>query len=206
MAMSSKAVFLDKDGTLIEDVPYNTDTSRIRLMPGAREGLIMLDEAGYDLFVITNQSGVARGYFPESDIAGVEQYIRRLFGDMDLSMKGFFYCPHNPDGCIPEYAVACACRKPEPGMLLAAADAHGIDLPASWLIGDIVDDIAAGNRAGCRCVLIDNGVDSYDWPSLPPVCHPFSICRNLREAAEVIVAAGDPMAAESAGKLGERHA
>jgi D-glycero-D-manno-heptose 1,7-bisphosphate phosphatase len=157
-----KAVFLDKDGTLIEDVPYNVDPQRIRLAPGAVEGLTVLHESGYALIVVSNQSGVARGLFPERVLREVEGSLRCQLAAFGVPLAGFYYCPHHPQGTVEGYAIACRCRKPAPGMLRRAAADLGIDLAESWMVGDILDDIEAGRRAGCRTVLINNGNET-EW-------------------------------------------
>jgi histidinol-phosphate phosphatase family protein len=178
--MSCRAVFLDKDGTLIEDVPYNVDPERVRLMPRAAEGLRALQAAGYQLFVISNQSGVARGYFQEAALAAVEERLRHLLAEAGVSLAGFYYCPHHPDG-------ACLCRKPEPGLIVRASREHGILLAESWFVGDILDDVEAGRRAGCRTVLLNNGHETeWVWsPQRLPDC----FAADLAEAADLIVAA-----------------
>ena len=183
---SIRAVFLDKDGTLIEDVPYNVDPKLIQLTRGAVEGLQLLHASGYQLIVITNQSGVARGYFPESALVAVEERVRQLLAEVGVSHLGFYYCPHHPDGVVPNYAIACSCRKPEPGLLIRAAADHNIDLTQSWFIGDILNDVEAGRRAGCRTVLIDNGNET-EW-QLSPERSPHYMVADLAEAALVITA------------------
>jgi D-glycero-D-manno-heptose 1,7-bisphosphate phosphatase len=182
------AVFLDKDGTLIEDVPYNVDPGRIRLAAGAEEGLRLLHAAGYGLIVISNQSGVARGLFPEEALVAVEERLRGLLAGAGVPLLGFYYCPHHPEGVVPGLAVACACRKPEPGLILRAAGEHGIDLTGSWFVGDILDDVEAGRRAGCATVLIDNGHET-EWV-LSPLRTPHVVAADLAEAARRITAAG----------------
>lgn len=181
-----RAVFLDKDGTLIEDVPYNVDPKQIRLTEGALEAVRSLHQAGYHLFIITNQSGIARGYFPESALAAVEQHLRELFQSVGVRLAGFYYCPHHPDGSITHYTTHCDCRKPQPGLLHRAASEHQIDLEQSWFIGDILNDIEAGRRAGCRTILIDNGNET-EW-QLSPQRLPHHTANNLPEAANVIQA------------------
>ena len=182
-----RAVFLDKDGTLIEDVPYNVDPKRIQLTRGAVEGLHILYTAGYPLIVITNQSGVARGYFPESALMAVEERLRQLLAEAGIPLAGFYYCPHHPDGVVQSLAIACSCRKPEPGLLIRAAVDRGIDLAQSWFIGDILNDVEAGRRAGCRTILIDNGNET-EW-QLSTQRLPHYIVTNLAEAALVITSA-----------------
>ena len=177
------AVFLDKDGTLIQDEPYNVDPTLMELTPGAAEGLRMFHDLGYRFIVVSNQSGVARGYFAESSLERVEWRLRELFADLRIPLDGFYYCPHHPQGIIPQYAITCDCRKPAPGMLLRAAREHAIDLKHSWLVGDILDDIEAGHRAGCRAVLIDYENATPD----SPVRVPDYRVENLQQAAERIL-------------------
>jgi D-glycero-D-manno-heptose 1,7-bisphosphate phosphatase len=157
-----RAVFLDKDGTLIDDVPYTCDPGRIQWLPGVIDGLRRLQFAGYRLLVISNQSGIAHGYFSEADLAAMMSGVGRMLASQGVRLDGSFYCPHHPEGSVPRYAVACACRKPAPGLLMTAAAAHGIDLSRSWMIGDILHDVEAGRRAGCRAILLDNGHET-EW-------------------------------------------
>ncbi len=179
-----RAAFLDKDGTLVEDIPFNIDPARIRLMPHAGNGLRLLRDAGFALFVVTNQSGVARGLFAESALAAVEARLRAMLADEGVALHGFAWCPHEPSGVIGRYARSCACRKPMPGMLHAAAREHGIDLEASWMIGDILNDIEAGRRAGCRTVLLDNGHET-EWLT-GPLRTPDIVAAHLLDAALAI--------------------
>jgi histidinol-phosphate phosphatase family protein len=185
-----RAVFLDKDGTLIENVPYNVAPALIRLAPGAEEGLTGLHRAGFALYVISNQSGVARGYFPESALQGVEARLRELLAALGVPLAGFAYCPHHPEGSVEEFAMACDCRKPAPGMILRIAAEHGIDLARSWMIGDILDDIQAGRGAGCRTILIDNGNET-EW-LLFPDREPHHQAPDLAAAARLILESDDP--------------
>ena len=182
--MTERAVFLDKDGTLIEDVPYNVDPALMRFLPGTAAGLRALHAAGFRLIVVSNQSGVARGYFPEAALAAVEARLRALFAEAGVPLAGFYYCPHHPDGSVPEYAVSCLCRKPFPGLIVRAAREHGIDRARSWLIGDILHDVEAGHRAGCRAILIANGNETV-W-ELSPARTPDALAADLAEAAEII--------------------
>lgn len=183
----SRAVFLDKDGTLVENVPYNVDLVRIRLAPGAGPALRGLVALGYELVVITNQSGVARGLFPEAALAGVERQLARLLETEGVRLSGFYYCPHHPEGSVGGFAHACECRKPLAGLLQRAADDHAFDLSQSWMVGDILNDVEAGHLAGCRSILIDNGGET-EW-EMNPLRTPDFIARNLEEAASQIRAA-----------------
>ena len=157
--MRYPAIFIDKDGTLIPDIPYNVDPVKIELVPGAKTALQSVCDS-YKLIIISNQSGVARGYFPEIALKKVEQRLQELLDPIALS--GFYYCPHYSTGKMADYAIECDCRKPKPGMLLKAAQDHQIDLARSWMIGDILNDVEAGRVAGCRTVLIDNGNET-EW-------------------------------------------
>jgi D-glycero-D-manno-heptose 1,7-bisphosphate phosphatase len=182
------AVFLDKDGTLIDDVPYNVNPRRIQLAPGAMEGAGLLAEAGFALVVVSNQSGIARGLFDAREIVAVERRVRDLLAAEGVPLAGFYYCPHHPQGKVPRYSIDCDCRKPRPGMILDAADDLELDLDRSWMVGDILDDVEAGHRAGCRTVLIDNGHETlWRWN---PLRRPDVVAPDLAVAARVILAAG----------------
>jgi len=176
------AIFLDKDGTLIPDIPYNVDLDRITLSDGAEIALRSFHNSGYRLIAISNQSGVARGYFSEIALAKVEQRLRTLLNEIPLT--GFYYCPHHPQGSIIEYAIDCNCRKPKPGLILQAAQTHHIDLARSWMIGDILNDVEAGRNAGCKTILIDNGNET-EWIRSPQRS-PHHKVSNLLEAAQII--------------------
>ena len=184
-----KAVFLDKDGTLVDDLPYNVEPRRITLCSGAGAALRLLSRLDYRLFVVTNQDGIARGLFPEHAMHRVRDRLADLLFREHLVLDGFYYCPHHPDGSVAAYAVACDCRKPLPGMLQRAADEHGIDLASSWMIGDILHDVEAGNRAGCRTVLIDNGNETEWW--LGPWRIPTHMAPDLYTAAVLIERDGE---------------
>jgi histidinol-phosphate phosphatase family protein len=187
MSRGDPAVFLDKDGTLVEDVPHNVDPDRIRLGRGAIAGLFALHAAGYRLVVVSNQCGVARGLFPESALRNVEGKLRDLLEDVGVPLAGFYYCPHHPEGNVAEYARACDCRKPAPGLLRRAAADLRVDCGTSWMIGDILDDVEAGRAAGCRTVLLDNGHETEWVRSLAR--EPDAIAPDLAAATRIILQA-----------------
>lgn len=180
-----KAVFIDKDGTLITNVPYNANPDLITLEPGAAAALQLLRKNGYALVVVSNQSGIAHGYFDDQAMQAVEDQITKLLRWHGVQLDGFFYCPHHPNGSVKEYAIDCFCRKPKPGMLLQAAGQLGIDLEQSWMIGDILHDVEAGNRAGCRTVLLDNGNET-EWV-INRYRRPSYITDGLLGAAQLII-------------------
>jgi D-glycero-D-manno-heptose 1,7-bisphosphate phosphatase len=155
-------VFLDKDGTLVADVPYNADPARMRFLPGVMEGLRRLQAAGYLLAVVSNQPGIALGRFDAAALDRVGDALRDAFEAAGARLSGFYWCPHHPAGHIAAYARACECRKPMPGLLHAAARTLDVDLGASWMVGDILNDVEAGRRAGCRTLLINNGNET-EW-------------------------------------------
>ncbi|HYG41061.1 MAG TPA: HAD family hydrolase [Cytophagales bacterium] len=158
----TKAVFLDKDGTLIENVPYNVDPGKIKLYPGAGLALRRLQEQGFKIIVVSNQSGVGRGLFEESALNVVWKEIAAKLMEYRVAIDNFYYCPHYKEGNIEGLNIECDCRKPLPGMLEKAAREHDIDLKQSWMIGDILNDVEAGNRAGCKTILINNGNET-EW-------------------------------------------
>lgn len=169
-----RAVFLDKDGTLVQNVPYNVDPAKVTLAPHARRALRELAQAGYRLIVVSNQPGIAYGYFAEARLQALHAHLRSLLP----GLGDLYYCPHGA-------AEGCACRKPACGLLLRAAYRLGIDLQRSWMVGDILDDIEAGRRAGCRTVLLDNGNET-EWRT-GPHREPHFVARDLREVAHAIL-------------------
>lgn len=181
----NKAIFIDKDGTLIHDVPYNVQPSLIELENYAGTSLQALKQNGYLLIIISNQSGVARGYFKEDALATVSKRINELLKTYHTAIDGFYYCPHYPEGIVSKYAIECDCRKPNAGMLLKAASEHNIDLNSSWMIGDILNDVQAGNAAGCTSILIDNGNET-EWV-MDENRKPAYTVKNFKEAAELIL-------------------
>jgi histidinol-phosphate phosphatase family protein len=186
MSDLQRAVFIDKDGTLVENVPYNVDPALVRLTRGAGYGLELLARYGYRLFVVSNQSGIAHGYFPASALQAVEARIAELLAPANAALDGWYYCPHAPDAKVAQYALHCTCRKPRAGLLRRAAAEQRIDLTRSWLIGDILDDVQAGRRAGCKTVLIVNGNETQ-W-RLKPERMPHRFATDLAQAARMIVA------------------
>jgi D-glycero-D-manno-heptose 1,7-bisphosphate phosphatase len=211
-------VFLDKDGTLLEDVPFNVDPALMRFAPGAETALRQLATLGMPLIVVSNQPGVGLGRFDERALKAVGARLERMFASCGAVLTAFCYCPHAPQsaaqstthvaqashaphgglGMTTSASTACACRKPAPGLLLRAAEAHAIDLCNSWMVGDILDDIEAGNRAGCRTILIDNGNET-EW-CRSELRRPDLTVARLDQAAQWIAAAAlspdRPQAAE----------
>lgn len=145
--MQKPAVFLDRDGTLIHDVGYLNHHSQIRLFPQTVPALKLLRKAGYRLFVVTNQSGVARGLFPESSVRQTHRKLQSLLKARGARIDGFFYCPHHPGGKVKSLSRVCRCRKPAPGMVEQAVRKYPIDRKRSFVIGDKLDDLLLARRA-----------------------------------------------------------
>lgn len=174
----NKAIFIDKDGTLIKDVPYNVNPALIDFEEYAFESLYLLQQKGYYLIIVSNQPGVALRYFKEEELKGVEEEIKNSLLQNKVKLNGFYYCPHAP-------GENCNCRKPKPGMLLNAAEELQIDLSKSWMIGDILNDVEAGRISGCKTILIDNGNETeWVWNQQRK---PDFIANDLKAASGIIM-------------------
>lgn len=158
--MKHRAVFLDRDGTLVHPRHYPSRPDDLHLYNNIGPGLRDIQRAGFLLVVITNQSGIARGYFTEAELQRMHEHLARELERLDVRLDAIYYCPHHPEGVIRELTMRCDCRKPQPGMLLKAAADLDLDLQHCWFIGDILDDVEAGNRAGCRTILVDLGTET----------------------------------------------
>ena len=183
--MEAPAVFLDRDGTLIEDTGYIDDPDKVRLLPGVADALRRLSDAGHHLVIISNQSGIARGIFDEEMLSTVHDRLESLLEQQQVRLEGAYYCPYldSPKATIDTYRRRSDLRKPKPGMLLQAAKELDIDLSRSWMIGDEPRDIQAGKRAGCRTILIRrNGrMDPLKGGA------PTFVAGNFSEAVDLVV-------------------
>lgn len=160
------ALFLDRDGTLVHPYHYPSRPEHLRLYDSLGPELHALQAMGFALVVITNQAGIARGYFTEDDLARMHEHLRSELARWGVHLDGIYHCPHHPDGAAPELSFRCSCRKPQPGMPLRAARELQLDLQHSWFVGDILDDVEAGNLAGCRTVLVDIGSEKFPTTAL----------------------------------------
>jgi D-glycero-D-manno-heptose 1,7-bisphosphate phosphatase len=191
--MKNRAVFLDRDGTLIEEVGYAVRPEQIRIQRGVARALARLAEAGYKLVVVTNQSGIARGLLTEEDLNVFHQKLDEQLELLGARVDVYYSCPHLPDPsqCArPELAIECDCRKPKPGLLLQAARDMEIDLRSSWMVGDTWRDIQAGQAAGTRTIKVpaDREHDAPRPIDIPPSTAEVA---DLEEAADVILDAED---------------
>ena len=182
--MSGKAVFFDRDNTLIEDPGYINHPHQVKLLPGAAGALVKLKQLGYKLIVVSNQSAVARGIVTENVLAEIHDRLKQLFAAEGAYLDQIYYCPYHPDGSVEKYRKQSDLRKPNPGMLLLAAEEMDLDLSASWMVGDSFDDVIAGRQAGCKTILIKPLIG----PTFPEAGRPRPDYQavNIKEAANII--------------------
>ncbi len=152
-----RIIFLDRDGTLNEEVHYLHRTKDLILLPGVPEALCCLREAGYRLVVVTNQAGVARGYYGEADVEALHGYMNDILRRQGAEIDHFFYCPHHPEHGVGRYKQVCHCRKPDTGMFEMAEQYYDINKEQSWMIGDKLIDVQAGQNYGVHTVLVGTG-------------------------------------------------
>lgn len=185
-----KVVFLDRDGTINQEVEYLHRPSDLVILPGVTEGLRRLKEKGFKLVVVTNQAGVARGYYGEEDVIALHQYLNRLLMEEGAGIDSFFYCPHHPEHGIGEYKKKCHCRKPETGMFEMAENYFQIDKAHSYMIGDKLIDTAAGRRYGVCPVLVGTGYGKELYDSITGEQRKESFdyyAATMKEAADYIL-------------------
>lgn len=182
--MKGGAVFFDRDGTINEEVGYLADLDRLVLYPEAARAIRMVNESGMKAVVVTNQSGVARGYFDEAFVTAVHRRMAELLRADGARIDGFYYCPHHPDEGLGEYRKDCFCRKPKPGMLLAAARDMNIDLERSYMVGDMMKDVETAENAGVRGILVKTG---YGGGGTPSTAKPVYMASNILDAVEWIM-------------------
>ena len=185
-----RALFLDRDGTLVEPRHYPSRPEDLVLSPEIGPLLRMFQTSGWELVVVTNQSGIARGYFTEHDLECMHDKLREMLRVWGVELNAIVFCPHHVEGAVPHLAIPCSCRKPQPGMLLEVAAARDIDLARSWMVGDILDDVEAGNRAGCQTVLVDLGTErppthAGRWPRMVARSTPNSANRVGMSSSEM---------------------
>ncbi len=155
--MSRSAVFLDRDGTLLEEAGYLDRLERLVFFPYAIDAVRLLNRAGFPVVVVTNQAGIARGIFQESFVAAAHQHISDRLAAAGARVDAFYYCPHHPEAVVEEFRQACDCRKPQPGMLTRAAADLDLALDRSFVVGDRWHDLEAGQRVGARTLLVRTG-------------------------------------------------
>ena len=155
--MTQKVVFLDRDGTLIEDTHYLSKAEDVRILPTVNEALLLFLKHDYKLVMVTNQSGIGRGYYNEEDFHNVQRYLLDYFSSHNIPFLGYYFCPHHPENALNEYKKNCDCRKPNPGMLNQAILDHKIDASHSIMIGDKDCDVDAGRALNMTSILVETG-------------------------------------------------
>jgi D-glycero-D-manno-heptose 1,7-bisphosphate phosphatase len=180
----NKAVFLDRDGTIIEDVGYLSSPEQIKFIPGSIDAIKSLNQSGYKVIVISNQSGVARGHFSEDMLQTVDKVVHRGLLHGGAHVDAHYYCPHHPQHGVYPYKQECDCRKPNTGLVKQAAKKFDIDLKSSFMIGDKATDIELGKRSGVKTAMVRTG---YGVKELEKAKDPDKIAENLAEAVKWVL-------------------
>lgn len=183
------AVFLDRDGTLIEEAGYLDRLERLVFYPYSVDAVRLLNRAELAVVIITNQAGVARGIFREAFVGEAHRYVTKRLEQGGAHVDGFYYCPHHPEASVEQYRKSCECRKPQPGMLRQAADELKLDLARSFVIGDRWHDLQAGDAVGARGILVRTGYGRTEEAAPKPRMAAAAIVDNLIEAASWILRA-----------------
>ena len=182
------AVFLDRDGTIIREVNYLSRLDEIELLPAAAAAIAKLNQLRIPVILVTNQSGVARGKFTEAFVRESHSYLQKLLQKQNARIDDFFYCPHHPEAGNLPYRKTCSCRKPAPGMLLAAAEKHNLNLKRSYVIGDKLIDIELGLKAGAKAILVETGYGRKEKEQIKTSqINPNKICVDLNQAVDWIL-------------------
>ena len=186
--MESKAIFFDRDDTIIEDTGYINNPDQVKLISGVAKSLLEFKEMGFKLIVITNQSGVARGILTEKALGEIHERLNVLLSEKGVVLDAIYYCPFHPDGIVPQYRKESEDRKPNPGMIVTAAKEHNIDLSQSWAIGNSARDIDAGRSAGCKTILIEKKSRTLPLPFLrkDEEAMPDFRAVNMKEAENIV--------------------
>ncbi|TWJ19441.1 D-glycero-beta-D-manno-heptose 1,7-bisphosphate 7-phosphatase [Geobacter argillaceus] len=179
-----RAVFLDRDGTINEERVYLHRVEEFAFIPGVPEVIRDLRRSGFLVIVVTNQSGIGRGYYDEAALARLHAHMDSELARVGAAIDAYYFCPHHPEHGVGDYRRECDCRKPLPGMLLTAAREWHVDLGASYLVGDKLADVEAALAAGCRPVLVRTGYGVVEALKVPPGV---PVCDDLPEAARMIV-------------------
>lgn len=191
-----RAVFVDRDGTINVEKGYVHRPEDFELIPGAGEALRLLQEAGFLIVVVTNQSGVARGFYTLETVHSLHRHMDRVLAPFGVTIDGYYVCPHHPEGETGDYCKICSCRKPSPGLLVQAADELSVDLARSYMIGDKKSDVEAGIKAGCRSLFVGTGHGDREVDDIPSEVRRFP---TLLAAARAILAGTDASLPEERG-------
>jgi len=190
--MSKQAIFMDRDGTLIEEITYLNHFDQVKIYPEALRAVSQINQSGSLAVIATNQSAVARGLLSENDLEKIHNLINLEFQKYGAHIDAFYYCPHHPKAGNGSYTKTCDCRKPKPGMLLRAAHELDIQLNKSYMLGDKLDDVETGKRAGCQSILVKTGYGNeatslYNKEISSPLRQPTYISENILEGVKCIL-------------------
>lgn len=186
MSPLNAALFLDRDGTVNVERGYLADPRDVELLPGAADAIRAANEFGIPVIIITNQAGVARGFHSEAAVVSVNKRLEQLLNEQGARIDAVYYCPHHPEAGNPPYRIVCTCRKPKTGMLKMAEKSHGINLAASFVVGDKCSDIETGKNGGCGTVLVLTGYGRTEIERCKGNNTPDHVAENLAEAWEYI--------------------
>jgi len=183
---------MDRDGTLIKEMTYLNHFDQVKIYPEALRAVSQINQSGSLAVVVTNQSAVARGLLSENDLEKIHYLINLEFQKYGAHIDAFYYCPHHPEAGNGPYTQICDCRKPKPGMLLRAAHELDIKLKKSYMLGDKLDDVETGHRAGCQSILVKTGYGNkaeslYNKEASDPLCQPAYIAENILEGVKCIL-------------------
>jgi D-glycero-D-manno-heptose 1,7-bisphosphate phosphatase len=181
------AVFLDRDGTMIEDVGYLDRLERLKLFPYTIDAVRLLNASGFKVVVVTSQNGVANGVLTEEFLGEAHAYMSRRFEAAGATVAGYYYCPHSPHATVERYRTDCECRKPKPGMILAAARDHDIDVSRSIVVGDRWRDIEMGLAAGTKAILVETGYGRTEAGRRPAAIPAVPVAATLIEAVSMVL-------------------
>lgn len=184
-----RAVFVDRDGVISEEVGYLGDRDHLRLIPNSAEAVKLVNQSGLKIIAITNQSGIARGYFSEEMLGHIHRKMEQLLSDQGAFLDGIYYCPHHPEGTVEAYRMECDCRKPAAGLLTRAAQEHSIDVSSSYLVGDKRTDIECAHRAGAQGILVLTGYGKDELRKInsAALAQPAYVAADLRDAVQWII-------------------
>jgi D-glycero-D-manno-heptose 1,7-bisphosphate phosphatase len=191
MSGQRRAVFLDRDGTIIEDAGYLDRIDRVEVFPWSTDSIRLLNKAGFAVVVVSNQPGIARGIFPESFVAEVHRHLDARMAAGKARIDAYYYCPHHPDGAVAAYRQVCECRKPRPGMIRAAERELGIDAARSFVVGDRWGDVGMGQAVGARTVLVRTGYGALEERNPRAGVRADAVVDNLAAAVAWILGTGN---------------
>jgi D-glycero-D-manno-heptose 1,7-bisphosphate phosphatase len=189
------AVFLDRDGTLSEERGFIDRLELLEIFPWTSDAIRLLNRAGFAVVVVTNQSAIGRGIIDLPFLQTVHDAFDRHLAQSGARVDRYYYCPHHPDARLPEYRMACRCRKPGPGMIEQATTELGLDPSRSFMVGDRLIDVACGHAAGVRSLLVRSGHSAHRGEAPPGLSEPDAILNNLMEAVGWILRSSSPLSA-----------